>query len=318
MTMRIPSYLSPSSIMTWNKDRVEFYRKYLCSVCYPRMAQTEPMSVGSAFDAYVKAYIAKGLGIVCSELQLDYLLDTQVEEHNRAFAIPAGEHCFNEYKRLGALSELMKELEQAASEPCFEYTIEARVGNEVPLLGKPDLYFYTKDGALVIIDWKVNGYCSKRPVSPKKGHLRLLSDKGDALIITSHKDAHSMRISGLDVNVACNMEDLDLTWATQLAIYGWVLGGVGRQVIAGIDQLACKPMDGRPSIRVAQLRNKISSTFQDTLWVECREIWNRINTGNIFDTNNDETIAQLEAEVAAYVDDGSVSEDWFTKIQRSY
>ena len=111
---RVPKYLSPTSVMQWKKDRMEFYRKYL-GPKIPRMPQTEAMSVGSAFDAYVKNYLATNLGMpeAKDELDLDYLLTEQVEEHNRDFAFAAGQHCFDEYKELGACAELMKELEIA-------------------------------------------------------------------------------------------------------------------------------------------------------------------------------------------------------------
>ena len=304
--MRTPDYLSPTSIMLWKKDRMEFYRKYL-GPKIPRMPQTEAMSVGSAFDAYIKNYLASCLGMpeADGDLSLDYLLEEQVEPHNRDFAFSAGRHCFEQYKELGATAELMKELE-TADKVAFESTLQATVGEKVPLLGKPDLYYW-RGSDLIILDWKVNGYCSKRGASPRKGYARLLPGG------KPHKDAQL--IGG--INVACCLSELDLSWATQLAIYGWVLGGLGKPIIAGIDQLACKPVDGAVGIRVAQLRSRLSEKFQDDLWQDCLEIWTRISEGRIFDENNDEIIAQLEMEAGAYnMDSTDPNECWFNKSIR--
>jgi len=294
------------------------------------------MSVGSAFDAYVKNYLAAGLGMSEAgpggDLELEPLLESQVEPHNRKFAFKAGLDCFNQYKDLGACAELMKELEQAAETPSFESTQQATIGVDetgpepfsgVPILGKPDLYFWSKSGALVIIDWKVNGYCSKRGASPRKGHVRLMAAGKPN---KAHRDAQCMTIDGMCLNVAAKIEELDVSWATQLAMYGWVLGKdknmVGKKIIAGIDQLACKPGVGaigvRPvGVRVAQLRSAIGEPFQTELWAKCREIWSRIQSGDIFDEDNDATIARLDLEVKAF-EGGSPADDWYTGMMRKH
>jgi len=312
--MRKPKYLSPTSVSTWDKDRCEYYRKYLCEKRIPHMAQTEPMAVGSAFDAYIKNYLAKCLGMpeATGELDLDFLLTEQVEAHNRDFGISAGLDCFNQYKTLGATAELMKELETASDKPFFESTREATVEGKVPLLGKPDLYFWNKAGSLVIYDWKVNGYCSASNTSPRKGYVRLLQEGKPRKV---HKMVDPFMIEGVMMDVSNTMEELDVSWAAQLAIYGWVLGGIGKPIIAGIDQLACT--GGK--IRVASLRNRIGEEFQDNLWAKCKEIWERIESGRIFDTDNDATIKRLDMEAGAYVmDSGEAKEDWYNGMMRKF
>ena len=59
--MREIKYLSPSSISTFFDDRTEFYLKYCAENRPPRMKQTQPMSVGSAFDAFVKNHLVYSL-----------------------------------------------------------------------------------------------------------------------------------------------------------------------------------------------------------------------------------------------------------------
>jgi len=273
------------------------------------------MSVGSAFDAYVKNYLATELGMpeATGCLELGYLLEQQVEEGNREWATAAGADCFNQYKKLGACAELMKEM-IAGSGHCFESTRSARVDGAVPLMGKPDLYYYNAVGDLVIIDWKVNGYCSRSGASPRKGYVRLLASGKPQVC---HPKAQCMMINGISLNVAEGLELCDLSWARQLCIYGWVLGSVS--IVAGIDQLACKPVDGAVGIRVASLRGKLSSAFQAEFWAHCCDIWARIQSGRVFDQDNDVTIRRLDLEADAYgKDTGNGHEDFFTSINRTH
>jgi len=328
--IRTPDYLSPTSVAQFHKDREEYYRKYL-GAKMPRMAQTEPMSVGSAFDAYVKNYLAVSLGMSEAtssgedSLDLDYLLTHQVEEANREFAYEAGKHCFLTYKRLGACAELMKELESGGNIK-FESTVRATMSTgveglpDMTLMGKPDLYFYNKDGELVIIDWKVNGYCSKSGASPRKGFVRMLASKGGQLVKTCHKDAQPMLDGGLILNVAAPLDTCDPSWAAQVGIYGWVLNATnGRDprgaIIAGIDQLACKPASGGVAIRVASQRSRISLPFQAKLWDDCIECWAAICNGTVV---SDTVRRRLDLEVAAFESDGSVNDEWFNSTMRKH
>ena len=59
--MRTPEYYSPSSLSTWLNNPRDFYLKYLADERPPREAQTQPMAVGSSFDAYIKCYLASCL-----------------------------------------------------------------------------------------------------------------------------------------------------------------------------------------------------------------------------------------------------------------
>lgn len=68
---------------------------------------------------------------------------------------------FECYLKSGALSNMMIELNRAAGEPRFEFSIQGTVSGEVgeiPLLGRPDIFFINDQGARVIWDWKVNGF----------------------------------------------------------------------------------------------------------------------------------------------------------------
>lgn len=227
---RQPAYHSPSSLGLWIKDRREYYLKYLCPTRVPRYPQTQPMSIGSAFDSYVKNYIAAVLGC-CGDAHIDpaksayfdTLFTSSVEEQNRGTAIVDGLHCFNEYVNSGALSTLMTMI-PSGSTIRMEDTVRGTVSG-VPLLGKPDLLI-EYGGLRVILDWKVNGFYSS--ASPVPGYIdRYGAARG------AHCDVFPVRgPSGIIVGSPLSDE-----WYRQLITYDWCLGGTGLASVFLIDQL---------------------------------------------------------------------------------
>lgn len=334
--MRTPKFLSPSAMSTWYEDRQEYYLKYLADDRPARLPQTQPMSVGSAFDGYVKSYLVKRLfGEYREGFALDDILEAQVEPHNRDWARIAGKIAFDQYVASGALADLMLELEGCLEEPRFEFTVSGNVEHAgyvggVPLLGKPDIYFKTKEAARCIYDWKVNGYCGKRPTSPKKGYIKCTDGWSSADYKPSrgtgyaHKDAHLMKVGGVVISLAHTMEEIDLKWAGQLCTYGWLLGeDVGADFIAGIDQLACKPNPepgGEPLIRVANHRLKISESFQFDVYKKYTHMWDRIQEGYIFDDrsreDSDARCRTLDEYHKAQGDPNDPNEAWFGEVTR--
>lgn len=327
--MRVPRYLSPTSIDLFYKDRTEFYLRYLAEHRPPRIPQTRPMAAGAAFDAYIKSYLVGNLyGRNDEQFQLDNILETQVEKQNLDWGIENGKYLFACYKKTGALADLMIELEKAVDDPRFEFTVEGRVTHEVeigdiPLLGKPDVYFKTKDGVSVIFDWKVNGYCSKNPTSPKKGYLKVRGLDGSSKM---HKDCHMMDVKGITINIAEYLENIDEGWARQLSIYGWLLGEkVGSMFVIGIEQLVAKPTTDKPLIRVASHRSRTSKEYQDKLFNRVAYVWSRLKDGDtrrVFtDLNEEESHHRcllLDEYYKAYDGDGSFNDEWFQQITRQH
>jgi len=294
------------------------------------------MAAGSAFDAFVKNYLVYNLhGSVAPEFEIEAIFEAQVEPQNRDWAFENGEHLFNEYKASGALADLMIELEQAVDEPQFEFTIEGRISHDkyvdgIPLLGKPDIYFKTRAEVNVILDWKVNGYCGNKPKSPAKGYLKCRDSwkggfeqsRGNG---QAHKDCQPMNVGGITINIGHMLEDIDSSWARQLIIYLWLLGEpVGTKAIAGIDQLCGVPRDnGKPSIRVATHRCRISERFQLELISQIHEVWDAIQSGHIFTdvsrAESDETCSLLDNYYKAFErteDSNNDWEDWFENVTR--
>lgn len=330
--MRIPQHISPTSLMAWGKNSEEYYLQYLSDFKPPKFEQTKAMAVGSAFDAYAKSYLHQtlfGTGHKdADQFKLDTIFTQQVEAPNRDFAFAAGKYCFDRYKESGALSDLMIDMRAAQTEPRFEFSVcglvQASKG-EVVLMGKPDCYFVNASGTKVILDWKVNGYM--RQASPKAGYIKIRETWDPAQVMRTrqhncaHKDAVPMIVCGMMVNVAKPMEIVDSDWATQLAIYAWLLGAeVGEPIIGAIDQLACDAKTAQPMIRVAQHRAMIGKEFQLSTFASAAELWEVIHSGHIF---RDLSLADSQAKCEALDGKGRVwsnattAEDkWLASITR--
>jgi len=307
--MRYPKSLSPSALFLWESDREEYYIKYLSDNRSSWDAQSQPASVGSAFDAYVKAHLHKDLfgHDGDGEYDVEQLLETQVEEQCRAWARRAGLYAFERYFACGCYQELRAELEKSEEPPRFEFKLTGDVQG-IPLVGKPDLWY--KLGVHVIYDWKVEGFCSKSAVSPKKFYKSCRDTwvPGDLIKATRgggeakpHKKYVEVEHHGQKIGQHW-LEETNRKWADQIAIYSWLMGmQVGdEETITGIDQLCCKPTpveegDQWPLIRVAQHRCRISTSHQEALMARLHDCWDTIHSGHIFsDMTEEESKARCE------------------------
>lgn len=330
--MRKPQHLSPTSISLFYENLTEFYMNYLSDNKPPRFPQTQPMSVGSSFDAYVKSHLHAALCGKGSDprFELKALFEAQVEPQNRDWAWTAGAYAFMEYKRSGALADLMLELQGSISTPRFEIEVKgvvngakegvSRAVGEVPLLGKPDLHFINKDGAHVIHDWKVNGFCSKYNTSPMKGYVRL---RQDGMNKGQHKEAQLLPFKGIMINAAGALEDYNSDWARQLSIYAWLCGqDIGGDFVVSVDQIVCKPstMPDMPDIRVAEHRLKIRPNYQWSIFNQAQHVWEVINSSHIFrDLSleaSQEKCALLDKQASDLAGKGTDDDKWFAQATR--
>lgn len=323
--MRRPKYMSPTSLKTFESDSVTYYLRYLADDRPDRDPQTEPMAVGSAFDAYVKSYLVEKLfGKAEGKYELQTLFEAQVEKQNRDVAWVAGQHCFSSYRKSGALADLMLELNKSVGEPRFEFSVQGAIGGEregkfrnigIPLLGKPDVFFINSEGARCIFDWKVNGYFSKSGASPTKGYIGLRDESGRNK--GHHRDAQPMVFNGIVINMSTFLELINVDWATQLSIYAWLIGeDIGSEFVVGIDQLACR----NKVIRVAQHRYKVSTLFQNLLFERLVIAWSVINSNHFFrDMSLEESQARcnvLDGRAEALRGEGSSADLWFKEFVR--
>ena len=329
--MRLPEYLSPSSLSLWESNRQAFYLRHLVENRPPRIPQMDYMSIGSAFDAYVKAALHEALfgKGVDPQFEFDAIFTEQVEEPNRDWALAAGEYAFECYKITGSYDELLGDLLDSQTDPKFEFKVEGRVMG-VPLLGKPDLRYIHKLGARIIFDWKVNGFCSKYGASPYKGY-HLIRDgwavedgKPSRGAGKPHKMYKPIPHKGIEIG-SHFMEETCEDWADQLSIYGWMLGDTvgGEDVVVRVDQLACKPREGSyPWLRVANHCCHISEEWQQSLIKRLVNCWESITSGFIFndtmsreESDNRCEILDMRASAHGDAEIGGI-EAWVCEISR--
>lgn len=313
--MRTVEYLSPSAISVYLQNPVEYFRRYLCDMKPDRDPQTQAMAIGSAFDAYVKAYLYKMLIDGNDErYKLANIFEAQVESQWRDWGWKHGEYVFDQYKQSGCLADLMLLLKNSPSDPRFEFEVRGSVSGyreglegkfgQVVLLGKPDVDFVTAEGVHVILDFKVNGYCSNYNVTPKPGYLRLRSAGNTSY--GSHKACKAFAYHGMMVNFGGYLEHVDEGWARQLAIYAWLCGNpVGSEFVTVVHQLACNAQDKTmlPHIRVAEHINLISKEFQQKIFNTVCELWDIVHSDWFFRDRSKEA----SQELCALLNTGDVS-----------
>lgn len=281
--MRLPSYLSPTQLRIWEQDKDEYYIKYLATQKLPNPPQTQPMSVGSAFDAHVKAFLYSRL-VKGGDARYEFeaLFEAQVEPHNRDWARTAGQVVFDAYKYSGALADLMVELELATTTIRMEFDVRKTIGG-VPLMGKPDCFFISAEGARCIFDFKVNGFCAKSPVSPAKGYVKVRdgwkpTDAPASKNRGPHPKALLQKFKGITINTAETMESVNDEWADQLLIYAWALGEEpgSENLVSGIEQICGQGSDPQ-RVRIASHRTGISYEYQMGLLQRLKSAWSGIN-----------------------------------------
>lgn len=319
---RKPKTLSYSSLNLFEKDREEFFFKYLASNRPDKIPQEHPASIGSSFDARVKSELSRALGIPDNEYEP--LFDAQVEPQNREFARPAGDYAFEEYKRCGAYDDLLAILRTATAVQ-FESSVERTLGG-VPMSGKPDCRFVLRPRSTpvqVILDWKCAGHCSKNTTSPTKGY-RLVRDCGGwPKPSRNNGEAHNLYLAydhcGFEVSAGF-METCSEKYADQTTIYGWLLGAEpgDESVVVMIDELVAKPNGDRPLLRVANHRARVTSRHQLALLDRIKKCWDTIQSGHIFSElsreENDERCELLDSTAAALKTGGEG--DWFSEVTR--
>ncbi len=273
--------LSPTSLKCFETSVDTFVCRYVLEI--PRPPQTKPMSIGSAFDARIKAYIAqKILGV---EDWFENLFEAQVEPAFRDWAFAESENVFNDYVNAGCADDLIREIgDSIALRMEFEQfkSLKYEDGFEVPLYGKPDAYFMRRDGLQIVIDWKVNGYCSQ--ASPAAGYVRLIDKEGYDL--GSHRYAFPILYKG----ISCATGEIPLQWRDQIRMYSWMLGEDNNDWVAGIDQLAYR--NGIPRYAIHRIR----LTDDDLeLRKRIRLAWEAISTGHYYyDRSLEESNMRIE------------------------
>ena len=285
-----------------------FFEQYLSPVRTKRPPQFDFMAMGSALDAYVKSAIHTAVhgenATKGTMYEFETLFEAQVEPHVRDIVLSRSTDLWNQYVESGAYGSLLTDIVQSPYAPEMEFTAKGDVEG-VPLLGKPDLRYITKEGIHVISDWKVNGSMSKTGASPTQGFKicrdnyksnthgkpfkarRLKTDQPDKV----YKDYDPFDFKGLEINRRY-LDEYSPDWATQLAIYSWLLGEPigGEDYVIRMEQIACRPVKSQPLPRAkfATHMSRIGKDFQIEVLTRVKMCWETILSGHIFTDVNRE------------------------------
>jgi hypothetical protein len=298
--MRAPKHISPSSLARWEDRREEFYIMHLSEVRTERSPQQIYMAAGSAFDAFVKSRIHRDVfgeqKTKGSPYELATIFESQVESHVRDEAYKLGEYLMSVYIKTGAYSNLIADILKCNQPPQMEFSVYGTV-NGVPITGKPDLRYVTKEFVHVIGDWKVNGSYSDYGVSPVQGYQRALSLKKDEIKTEVHKKYLPNLYKGVEIN-ANGLDTFSPDWATQLTMYAWCLGEEpgDADYVVRMEQLACrKNKNGDLNVKVATHMSQIDQRFQMDVMRRLMDCWTAIQKGHIFtDLTLEESIEHCE------------------------
>lgn len=348
----VPNYLSPTSISKAYTDPDDFFNTYSSIDPPERYPQSYQMMFGSAFDGAVKNFLQTrllGENNVPPEFQYQQIIEDQCDEQfwNKEHekynpehdAFYWAEYLLKAYKVSGALQDLLTPLLAASEQPRFEFTVSSEIklkrdASGVVLLGKPDVYFKTKEGNQVIYDWKCNGIYSKSAMSPKKEHMMVRDGwhdtqrpNYDGIIykhsrshMTQHKQAFPFFHKGLKINGNSCFSTIDSTWAAQLCTYGWLMGeDIGSDFVLGIDQLCGAPGEYmKPKIRVASHRAIVYPKWQQEFYGRAKALWDKLQVGHVFINETKERSDEMVDEMYALFgnhEKGS-KEEWLSNALR--
>jgi len=259
------------------------------------------------------------------QFEFPAIFESQVEPHNRDFALKAGKHVFKAYKLCGAYDDLLKQLQQSVEPPRFEFKVDGLIEG-VPFTGKPDCRFVLDlgEGRIpCIYDWKVRGYCSKYGASPSKGYAACLDGfvgKASRSQGKEHAMYKAMDFRGLTINSGY-MEFCNDEYADQLCLYGWLLGErIGDEnTVLGIEELCAKP-GNPPTLRYARHRGRVKADYQRKLAQKVATCWQAITSGHIFSSlsreDSDARCRVLDEMAVGLMSNGTALDDWFNDVTR--
>lgn len=264
---KMPSYLSPSSLMKSMKQPNTFYLERLIDCNFPRERQSTAAGVGTQFDYLIKKRIIEDPkfkyidgydgSFESSKKKIDKLKE-QVTCEDELLARKGGQLALDFYRDTEYMDNNFHRIELN-----LQKEIEG-----VPILGLPDATVLYKDEDdfewEVPFDWKVSGFTSKTGASPKKGYKRLW-DGGR--LKGSHKAYHK----------EITFDEIDSSWATQLTTYGFLLGiPIGFSYKAYIDMLCYR----NGSFRIAKYEAWITSQMQRRILNNYKQIWKELKDGS--------------------------------------
>lgn len=316
--------ISPTALKMYEKNPFEFYVRYISPVKLPKEIQGRPAAAGSSFDSFVKYALACHFDLAVHRDHAE-LFSKQVDVLHREWAYVHGLYIFKAYLNSGAFADLITRIGAA---PRMEFRVDGVI-NGIPMNGRPDLYFRTNIGTAnemdVILDWKLNGYCSRSPISPSPGFVvsrdgwKSGDRKQSKLHGLMHPDCKLTAYKGITVNG--DSEALNKDWREQQIIYGWLLGEpIGKEFIVGIDQICSMAdfpsgddphqVDCYPSLRIASHRSVATTAHQMDLYERLERMWADVSVGC------PGLVSQYASQVGGLKSDGTPEGDWFQSVCR--
>lgn len=246
-------YLSPSSFLEWKRCPELFFLRRLSGHVGIKSRQGIPAAMGSAFDTYIKRYIANKLGLQDRPDLLLHNLITQVDYDGdeRDEILESGHNLATKYVSLGFVDRLLREGVYDVNLHLYK-----SFGN-FAILGKPDAAIKT-DSFLIPCDWKIRGYKSKTGYSPTPGYK---------VYVTSDGKSQAMHQRHLEP-----LENLNHDWAVQTVIYTWLLNNIiitDMDLPVAIDEITF----GANNIIFTQIRTYVSAGFSNQVLVELLKCW---------------------------------------------
>jgi hypothetical protein len=290
--MRTREYLSPLQLSRWEKEPERYYLEYLADTKVGREPQTLPMAVGSAFDVFVKSSLQRRFGrgyIPGTEAEI-MLKQVENELYRKELMEEIAPKLLTGYQVSGAYASICGLVGDVTTLE-MEYDGKGQLWG-IPWVFKPDFLCRTVGSFPVVIDWKVNGYCSNSNTSPEAGYLRCTDgwqggvhsrDNG-----ATHKLFQPMKFGDILVNGNSSMYEVGQgtrsDWNTQLTIYGLGYWGVDAPpMVVGIDQLACKTVEGIGRVpRIAQHRWLVTRASVQAVKERVERMWEAINSDWVF------------------------------------
>ena len=280
--VKLPSYLSASSLKMIENMPSTFFIDRLSGEERLPEEQGLPASVGSAFDYFIKIYLAQKMewhGTVggklenmrntlykgmYSETERGRFYGKSVSEilwalnvtnpENKMEAAGAGKLIFEAYKK----TPMSKPDAYVDIEIHSKYTLKHN-GTEVPMFGKGDA-IVKAPGGIAPKDWK----CSYGIVSPTKGYKTVWRNGVNS---SPHKDYKK----------DTPMELINPDWATQLCIYNWMMGNqIGNVSYGYIDQAFFKNNE----VCIAEYEGVITPDFQHRVADRIVSAWNSLRDGS--------------------------------------
>jgi hypothetical protein len=248
------THISPSTFADWKRCQYKVYLKKQSGEIQPTYKSSLAMSIGSAFDAFIKEYIAKKRGIKSPLLDLNLMLTKNIPESLRPEAIKQGRELAKIYIDLGLAAPYLEKIYDIKLEQELYIQI-----NHIPILGQLDMI---ANG--VPFDWKTRGF-ENNSAYPHKGwqrHIKYNTNNGTFDI--------------LEQDAPISMENKNPAWATQLMFYNWLAGNEAKSSYYVHEICKCKD-----SIHFVLHTGTISLPFALTLIQDLTLMWEQLcNSGS--------------------------------------